>query len=40
LGLAAFSSMLVSVTTQLCNACRPVRKRGSSDAYQCQQKQF
>jgi hypothetical protein len=26
--------MLVSVMTQLCGACGPVRKRGSSDAYQ------
>src|SRR5229473_228178 len=25
--------MLVSVMTQLCGACRPVRQRGSSDAY-------
>jgi len=33
LGMAALSPMLVSVMTQLCGACRPVKKRGSSDAY-------
>src|ERR1700730_5256124 len=33
--MAALSPMLVSVMTQLCGACRPVRKRGSSDAYPC-----
>jgi hypothetical protein len=26
--------MMVSVMTQLCAACRPIRKRGSSDAYE------
>jgi hypothetical protein len=31
--MAAVSPMLVSVMIQLCAACRPVRKRGSSDAY-------
>src|ERR1700730_4850616 len=36
--MGAFSSMMVSVMTQLCGTRRPVRKRGSSDAYEIRKK--